>query len=134
MNDPVGTAASANPPAAHGLKITVEEREPDAVVVGVTGELDMLTARMLGDALRPVLNRAGRTVVIDLSGVGFLGSAGLSELVAAQHTATRNGTAMRLAGGDGPAVRRPLEVTGLMRVFELYDSVDAALGAAADQV
>ncbi|WP_067902001.1 STAS domain-containing protein [Nocardia vaccinii] len=99
-----------------------------AVVLSVRGEVDALTAPQLQtqvEKLRTVIERAEQdmTVVIDLSRVGFLGSAGLSVLqFAAQVAAPRP-----LRVTVSPAARRVIEVTGLDRMFGLYDDLPSAL-------
>lgn len=67
------------PPPAEQL-LTVEQRvEAGAVVVSVLGEVDMLTAPRLRAAMDGALRSAvARRVVIDLSQVTFLASAGVT--------------------------------------------------------
>lgn len=127
MNDPARTGAlpESTPSPEDHLQVTAEPDGPGVVVVHVTGDLDLYTASVLHERLWPHLEQ-NDMVVIDLSGVAFLGSAGLSELVAAHDTATRNGVRIRLVA-TGHAVLRPLEVTGLRTAFDIVDSVEAAL-------
>ncbi len=99
-----------------------------AVVMSVRGEVDALTAPQLQarvESLRAVIERAGQdtAVVIDLSRVGFLGSAGLSVLQAAAQLAAPR--PLRVTAS--PAARRVIEVTGLDRMFDLYDDLPSAL-------
>ncbi len=70
----------------------------DVAVLGVGGEVDMRTAPALEQALDELLDRAPRTVVVDLTEVGFLGSAGLAVLVTAYDPSrppTRSGSSPR---------------------------------------
>lgn len=86
----------------------------DAVVI-LSGDVDLAAATDVWDALEPALEGA-RRVVVDLSGVRFIDSTGLSVLVRAHR---------RLAhDGGGLVVRRPsemaarvLDVTGLDELF-----------------
>jgi anti-anti-sigma factor len=72
------------------------------------------------------LLRSGRThVVIDLSDVPGIDSAGIRALVRAHTTAQRVGGIIRLAAAR-PAVSRILESARLGAVFESYDSIQAA--------
>jgi anti-sigma B factor antagonist len=57
-------------------------------------------------------------LIIDLSQVAFLGSTGLAVLIGARHTAAQQGTALQLSGISHRAVARPLQITGLDRLFE----------------
>jgi anti-anti-sigma factor len=122
MNDPVRKGEQPDEP----LRIAVEQVRADLAVVQLTGDLDLLTAPALHERLWPLLALPDRTVIIDLSGVAFLGSAGLSELAAASDTAGRHGTVILLVA-SARAVLRPLEVTGLHTLFPIFDSVESAL-------
>jgi anti-anti-sigma factor len=120
MDEPVRIGKQ---PEAAPLRITIDRPRPDVTVVGLRGDLDLLTAPLLREALRPLIDAAG-AVLVDLSGVEFLGSSGLAELAAAQ-----DGGARIVLVASGRAVVRPLEVTGLAPLFQIYESVDAALKA-----
>ncbi len=96
-------------------------------MVAVTGEIDLLTAPQLRDAVAlGCTDDAGSALVIDLSAVTFLGSSGLAELVEVAENAARNDRPLRVVVGD-QRVRRPLEITGLVHVLAVYDSLDDAL-------
>ena len=66
-----------------------------------------------------------RHLVVDLSGVPSIDSAGIRALVRGHTTGQRVGGTLRLAAAP-PAVSRVLELAHLAGVFEIYDSVDAA--------
>jgi anti-sigma B factor antagonist len=98
-----------------------------AVVVHATGEIDMLTAPALRTRLDEHLPTAS-LLVLDLSQVTFLGSAGLAVLVAAKEDADRLGHTLRLVPGSR-IVTRALEATGLLTLFDVAGDVPAALHA-----
>ena len=64
-------------------------------------------------------------VVVDLSGVEFLDSAGVGVLVGLFRHARGLGGSARVCGLT-PGVRTVLELIQLDRIFEIYDDVDAA--------
>ncbi len=111
------------------LEVSVEKLE-DATIVRVAGEVDVATAPELRKGLEQVPTD-GTKVIVDLSDVAFLDSTGLGVLV---------GGWKRINGGEHPArmalvVTRPeilrvLEITGLTEVFDLFDGVAEAMGAA----
>jgi len=71
--------------------------------------------------------RAGQDLlIIDVSGVGFFGSSGVAALVECQHAAENEALQLRLSGSSS-AVLRPLEGTGLIRCFDWYPTLEAAL-------
>lgn len=94
-------------------------------VVHVVGEIDTLTAPVLRGRLDDHLADT-ELLVLDLSEVTFLGSAGLAALVAAKDDADRRGHVLRLVCGSR-IVTRALEATGLMDLFDVADGVPEAL-------
>jgi anti-sigma B factor antagonist len=67
-------------------------------------------------------------IVLDLGNVGFLDSAGLGALIAARVSATNRGAGMKLANLT-KKIRGQLQITKLVTVFEVYDSVEAAVNS-----
>jgi len=90
----------------------------DGALITVSGEIDSTTAPGLRTCLLEVLDRPGTlTVEVDLSGVTFLDSAGLSALATAHRAAEAGGRTLQMRCGGTRAVVRPLEITGLWDVF-----------------
>ncbi|MCZ2813763.1 MULTISPECIES: STAS domain-containing protein [unclassified Modestobacter] len=90
--------------------------------VSVSGEVDSATAPGLRGCLLEVLARPGTTTVeVDLRGVTFLDSAGLSALATAHRSAQAGGRDLRMRCGTTRAVARPLQITGLWDVFTIID-------------
>ena len=99
-----------------------------AVVVVVTGEVDILTAPRLRQAVVTALHEAGsRPVVVDLSRVELLDAAGLAALTRARQLATTTDTPLRLVVDHARPVIRPLQITGMDQWLELHHTVDEAL-------
>jgi anti-sigma B factor antagonist len=105
--------------------LLVVEHGPDARVVTVTGEVDALTAPELASFLTAQLAVA-QLVVVNLDGVRFLDSAGLSVLFEVNELATQQGRDMRLVCNSRTA-NLALEVTGLRERLSFADSVPDAL-------
>jgi anti-anti-sigma factor len=97
--------------------------------VELTGRLDVrgvadvelkLTARLV-----PIAARA----VVDMSGVGFVGSMGVGMFIScAKALAKKNGKLVLFAAQ--PAVQQVLEVAGLNSITPIVAYIDAALAAA----
>lgn len=101
------------------------------VVVQVRGEVEALTAGRLGDAVTEALGD-GRPVVLDLTDVRFLDSAGLATLVrVTESSELRRGEPLRIAVDQNRPVVRPIQITGLEERLALYDSVDDATSTTA---
>ena len=111
--------------------ITTLVADHDGVsVVSVSGEIDLVTAPTLEQAIGAVVADSPTALVIDLSAVEFLGSVGLKILAATYEKvgeATEFGVVAR-----GPATRRPIHLTGLDKTFPLYQTLDDALTGVRD--
>ncbi|QYJ14962.1 hypothetical protein Rxycam_00773 [Rubrobacter xylanophilus DSM 9941] len=98
-------------------------------VVKVSGELELLTAHRFREALEEATASAGdgrpRMVVVDMSGLEFMDSSGVSALLAATRGFMGGGGRVRLVVRDSP-VQRTLRVTGLDRIFPIYPDVRSA--------
>jgi anti-sigma B factor antagonist len=106
------------------LVIDTEVHDATTVLV-LRGDLDIATAPDLREALVGVIHEDAR-IVVDLEAVGFLDSVGLGILISGLKRA-------RAAGGDlelvctSRAVLKPLEITGLDKVFTIHAGREAAL-------
>lgn len=94
--------------------------ENHSVLVRAGGELDILTAPRLSQQLdrAEAIVVPPAPVVLDLTGLTFLGSAGLSVLMAHHERCLALGSQLRIVPG-GRAVTRPLNMTGLDRVLSV---------------
>jgi anti-sigma B factor antagonist len=100
------------------------------LVVAVVGEIDLDTAPALRAAVTDAIHRsAGEACVVDLTKVTFLGSAGLAALVEAASLAETRRKPLRIVIDSNRPVIRPIVVTGLDEVLELYHTVEEALRA-----
>jgi len=86
----------------------------------------MLTAPQLRDAVQSALSQNPSGLIVDLTEVDFLGSAGMQVLMEA-HNQT-GGTETRFAVvADGSATSRPLKITGIADLIDLFSSLDEAV-------
>ncbi len=98
-----------------------------AVVVHLTGELDLYNSDELRAALGEACSKAPDRLVIDLGEVEFIDSTALGVLIEAR-SQLENRRAFLLAA-PGIETQRALEVSGLARHFGIHDTVEAALAA-----
>jgi anti-anti-sigma factor len=82
------------------------------VVVRLAGELDRSTVPLLEERLREALDGGGRQLVVDLRGLDFMDSTGLTLLVRWGRGAEQDGYELALVPGE-PRVHRLFELTGL---------------------
>jgi anti-anti-sigma factor len=94
--------------------ITVTPSGDGAVVVSFAAEHDLATSNGLS-ALLDALVREHELVVADFSDALFVDSSTLRVLVGAHRLARERETRFTLLLGDGCAVRRTFEISGLLR-------------------
>lgn len=100
-----------------------------ATLVEVNGRVDSTNANQLGDVLNQQLDAGHHMLVADLSGVEYMSSAGLRELVAALKKAHKTqGGDLRLAC-PSPRVKEVLELAGLDTIFHIYPTQVEAVGS-----
>jgi anti-sigma B factor antagonist len=114
------------PDADANLAITMQADPAGPCLITVSGELDYHTGPQLRAYLDDAPCQSG--LVLDLSGITYCDSTGVSVLVHAYRRTEAAGTMLALAGA-APEVFRLLSLTGLDRFFRSYDSVDTALHA-----
>jgi anti-anti-sigma factor len=118
------TGDSLDDAASSAGSVALENRD-GAAVLRVDGALDLA----LAPKLRRLAERAARLrpsmLVIDLTGVTFLASAGMAELVRAHRGPTASAPLRVVA--TGRITLRPLELTRLVDELAIYPSLSDAL-------
>jgi anti-anti-sigma factor len=111
------------------LAITVTKPAPHVIVVQVRGALDMPSAPELDRVMGSVLiGPVPRRLVLDLTELRFLDSHGLAALIRLHHqTATAAGPDVLRLVGLHPLAIRILALTGVLALFDVYDTVESAL-------
>jgi anti-anti-sigma factor len=94
-------------------------RDGPELRIVVTGDLDLATANELVARARPGVGQPDvAEVVLDLSGVAFCDSAGISALIQIRKLADESGQRLRVSGAQAPVVR-VLEYSGLRDYLNL---------------
>jgi anti-sigma B factor antagonist len=98
-------------------------------IVSVAGEVDLSSAPRLAELIWKAKRRAGDApprVVVDLSGVEFMDTAGLEVLLEEWNSSRQSDGRMCLVAPEGP-IKRLLEVTGLSDLLDLYAELETAV-------
>jgi anti-sigma B factor antagonist len=109
----------------------LEERIVGTVaIVKVTGEISLNKGGdvLLKDKVQSLIQQGYRNLLVDLSGVSYVDSAGLGELVQAYATTKNRGGSLKLLNVT-KRLRDLLVVTKLLTVFDTYDSEAVALAS-----
>jgi len=121
------THERAAPARAEGFALSTQRRE-DAIVLMVSGEIDVATGTQLRTALSHALeDPTANLVVIDLANVIYMASTGIAVLMDARWSAEQRAKSLRIVVGEANAVLRPLRTTGVDRLLAVYPDVGSAL-------
>lgn len=110
--------------AAPQLSVWRVDAGDGVVVVGVAGEVDLVTAPVVSRILEQ--EGSARKVVVNLSAVAFLGAAGVSALLRASRELQRGGTGLAIAGAS-PFLDRVLRAVEVDHVVPLYGAEGEAV-------
>jgi anti-sigma B factor antagonist len=99
-----------------------------STVIEVAGEIDVYTAPKLREKLVSLVEAGSYYLVVDMEGVEFLDSTGLGVLVGGLKRVRAHEGWIDLVCTQG-RILRIFRITGLNKVFSIYDTVDQALAA-----
>ena len=114
--------------------LAMQEHDPDAVVLSVHGEVDLLTAPLLREAMLPVLERQRGLVVVDLSEVPFMDSSGVHVLVDALQRLGSQNRRFAIACRENGPVHRLLALVGLLDAVAVHGSRAGAVSGGEDRI
>lgn len=108
------------------MELRIDRTDNGAVVVVVSGEVDMNTSPEVRSVLNPLFAEKPRALVVDLSEVSYMDSSGIATMVEGLQWSHRNQIPFRLSGMTA-AVRDVFEMARLESLFDIYESREAAL-------
>jgi anti-anti-sigma factor len=112
--------------------VDIEERDGGAIVVArLTGELDMAVAQSVGAKIADGVPTSARGLIVDMTGLDFMDSSGVSMLFALARKVGRHRQALHLVAPEGKPVARVLEIVEFDRAAPVHRDVDAAVTAIA---
>lgn len=95
-------------------------------VISITGSIDALTADQVANHFDQEYDNGNTRLVVDLSKVDFMSSAGLRAMLASLKQSRQMGGDLCLAGPQ-PDVERILKMSGFTSILKTYASVNDAL-------
>ena len=98
-------------------------------VVPLKGEIDLHVSPIVTASLTAMIEKKPERMVIDLSDVTYIDSAGLAALIQAMQKVEAYGGKFLLAGLQ-ETVRSIFEISRLDQVFQIFPDADTALAAA----
>jgi anti-sigma B factor antagonist len=112
------------------MSVKVTTQEVDGVsVVGLNGRIVLgEESGAMREAVKGLMAAGKKKVVLDMSNVTYIDSAGLGILVAAYVSAKTQGASIRLCA-LGHKFHEILQITRLLTIFEVYDTQAAAISS-----
>lgn len=105
---------------------TVESKPP---IIELEGEVDVYTAPQLKQQMITLLEAGARELVVDLTKVDYLDSTALGVLIGGlKRMRERDGNMVLVC--PSPRIRRVFEITGLDKIFEIFNTSDDAIATA----
>ena len=110
--------------------LVVSSGRGGVAVVSVIGELDISTAPKLRQQLIQAILDLGAApkIVLDLAGTDYLDSTGLGVILGGVKRTRLQGGDLALSRAE-PQVRRDFELTRLIEILPIHDSIDGAIDA-----
>lgn len=107
------------------LRIEVTRREPDAIEAAFHGPVDAHSFKQFEQAMDDLVAARPRRLVLDLSGLDFLSSAGVMGLITTVRLVAQNGGATILLPPP-PPIREVFELLGLTDHFSFAPDLKQA--------
>jgi len=109
------------------VNFTIQIRQADnATLVDVAGRLTSFEGQAFRDAIQRLLLHGHRNIVLNLTGLDYLDSSGVGELVRNYLAVVKKGGAMKVVG-LAPKVDEILKITQLYQVFPEFPDEASAL-------
>jgi anti-sigma B factor antagonist len=99
-----------------------------ADLINVSGRVDSSNAPQLDSRLKEMINDGRYNLILNLSAVDYMSSAGLRTLVSALRDCKKKGGDVRIAQ-PSDRVSEVLTLAGLDSVFQVYDDTTKAVGS-----
>jgi anti-sigma B factor antagonist len=98
-------------------------------LIEIKGRLDSSTAPDLNEKLNEMMEKGKYKIVLDLSQLEFISSAGLRVLVNAQKTCRRYNRGEIVLANVPSNIYSSLDLVGFTSLFKIYDDVLSAVGS-----
>jgi anti-anti-sigma factor len=111
---------------------TEVRHENDVTVVAVSGSVDALTAAEMAGVIVNLIAGGHVNIVVDLTGLEFMSSAGLRTLLGAVKETRTNGGDLRIASSN-PGIDKVLKMSGFHNIAKVFTTSSDALSSFASQ-
>ena len=112
------------------MALTIASREVDGVtVLDLSGRITLGEGSVqLRDAIRDLIGKGSKSILLNMGEVNYIDSSGLGELVSAYTTAKNQSAGLKLLSLTHK-VKDVLQLTKLYTVFDIYDDEASAIAS-----
>ena len=112
------------------MALTIASREVDGVtVLDLNGRITLGEGSVqLREAIRDLISKGSKTILLNMGDVNYIDSSGLGELVSAYTTAKNQGAAVKLLNLT-KKVKDVLQLTKLYTVFDVFEDEASAIAS-----
>jgi len=103
-----------------------ENRRDGVLIVVPNGRIDSNTSPEFGRHMNAVIDRGDVNIVVDMAGLEYISSTGLSVFLSSAKKIKAAGGRMALSGLNS-RIRLAFEMSGFLRLFPVFQNVDAAV-------
>ena len=111
-------------------QVEIEQRD-DVVIARLTGELDISVAQSTGRKIAEAVPSSALGVVVDMSGLDFMDSSGVSMLFGLARQVGSHRQQLCVVAPTGRPVARVLQIVEFDRAAPVREDVDAAVAVIA---
>ncbi len=97
-------------------------------VISMSGRFDAIGTREFKKIITQLMEARNMRIILDMAQVNFVDSSGMGALISALRGIAKEGGDMRIAALT-PEVYTIFELTRLHRIFDIYDTTQAAMAA-----
>jgi anti-anti-sigma factor len=115
--------------AALRIAVSEEKGNVPVTILHVTGDVDSKTYLDLEAKAGEVIGGGANNILLDLSGVNYMGSAGLRAMHGIANKLKGNGGGQLKLLNPSDAVSRVMKTLGFDKFFDIHSSLDNALKA-----
>jgi anti-anti-sigma factor len=108
------------------VEISTYTHENEVKVLEVKGEVDAHTAKVLDKTLMDLLGQGKPRIVMDVSEMSFISSAGIRAILYAHREAVQLGGEVRIAGPTDK-IHRILEIAGFKELLKITDELQESI-------
>lgn len=112
------------------IKVNTRSIQDKAHVVEVQGEIDVYTSPRVKEMINELIEQGKFHLIIDLEGVRYIDSTGLGVLIGAlKRVREHEGRILLIC--TNPQIKKIFNITGLVKIFEIYKDEAEAIAALA---